>query len=308
MKNYYHYAMMSVATGALIAGFAGQVLAKQDVPAPEKEKIIWESKVSPVSKSIENYGLVPHKARYNLQMVHNNAPTKVSDIQGIMTYNFVKTCQSWLTDQTLNLEMVQTDGIPMRSVNHFFSDERFDGSEYHYASDNVINKQPVDRSVGKVFGDKKHEHYYAYHQGMDKQAQRLDYPNLTFPVHHLTEILYQSKKGNPIYHASVFDGSFADEPVSINAVTSSHRNTVDDTLKSVFAKYKQYLSPSSWSISYAYFKNDGAADDSETSPDYESEVKMMENGIITELTIQYPDFILKGNLVGFEPLDKPRCR
>lgn len=314
MKNCPPSFLMTVAAAALMAGSAVTPgMAKTPVVEKPAEKIIWESAASSASrpvKSIENYGLIPHKARYNLQMVHNNAPTKVSDIQGVMTYNFVKTCQSWLTDQTLNLEMVQTDGIPMRSVNHFFSDERFDGTEYHYSSDNVINKQPVDRGVGKVFADNKKKAYYAYHQGMEGKLEKIVFPKVTFPVHHLTEILYQAKKGTPIYHATVFDGSFADEPVSINAITSSHRNTVDDTLKAVFADYKQYLSPSNWSISYAYFKNDTAPQDEETSPDpdYESEVKMMENGIITELTIQYPDFILKGNLVGFEPLDKPKCQ
>lgn len=255
--------------------------------------------------SNNNAGLISHQAIYTLELSKNHNPTKLSDIRGKMHYRFVSSCDGWITDQQFQMEFLQPDDVPLRTKSAFFGNEAFDGSRYIFAYENIINDQVTDKIVGQVNRGGGNQKPYLYLQFPETSIETLKQDDIVFPVQHMLLLAKKAHDGENIHHASIFDGSFAREPIAVNAVIGHEVKDNKSAVQKVFKNHMDVLDAKGWSVSYAYYKSEDQGE--AAPPDYESEAHILENGIITGMLIKYPDFVIQGRLQSFEPLEEPVC-
>jgi len=126
-----------------------------------------------------------------------------------------------------------------------------------------------------------------------KKPETAEYTRKTaqFPTLHLGSILQSAKEGKTFYRANVFDGAHeGNEVFFTQTVIGKEKKVADEDGLPTLLKGKSW-----WPVSVSYFR-EGEADElsGEGQPFYIAAFKLYENGISSDLELDYQDFSLKG--------------
>jgi hypothetical protein len=123
-----------------------------------------------------------------------------------------------------------------------------------------------------------------------------------FPTAHTQALLEAARAGKKFFSTTVFDGTDDKGPVEVTALIGAAiqplpvlqvANQIDKTL----------LANRAWKIRLAFFPLESPGDTS----DYELSMVIHENGVISDMTIDYSDFSVKQKLLALEPLADLGC-
>jgi hypothetical protein len=135
-----------------------------------------------------------------------------------------------------------------------------------------------------------------------KQMQLSLPPGTLFPTAHTIMLIKKAEAGEAFVGAKVFDGATADGAVSISAVIGADKPqatpAADGTVKSPL------LDRRAWRVRMAFFPEDSKSD----KPDYELGMRLLDNGVSGEMTLDYGDFVMNAKLDELEPVSRPTCQ
>lgn len=245
-------------------------------------------------------GIVPHRAVYDIDLVATHSGSQVLNISGQMSYELKSTCGGWTTDHHFKLFYEYADSPGMRIISDFTTFEAHDGDELQFTSRRQRNGDMYQeiRGFAEMKPDKPGRALYSAPAGTkyDLAAGTL------FPVAHTAALATQARAGKRFFNAQVFDGSDEDGPIEINAFIGKEmavpksalsRKEVDaDLLKSPARNVRMAVFP---------YK------DQEEQSDYEMSMLFHENGIISDMTIDYDDFSVRQSLTALEKLPMDSC-
>ncbi len=243
-------------------------------------------------------GMAPHHAVYEIDLIATHSGSQILNISGDMSYEWVSTCDSWTTDHHFKLFYEYADAPGMRIVSDFTTFESQDGGELQFTSRRKRNGDMYQEIRGIAdIGQKGGVAKYSKPEGLkyDLSAGTL------FPVGHTVELIRQAKAGKKFFNAQVFDGSDEDGPIEINAFIGKqtkdapqpNSKKIDDGL----------LKSPAWNVRMAVFP----AKDKEEESDYEMTMVFHENGIISDMVIEYDDFSVRQKLVSLKKTDVQTC-
>ena len=245
-------------------------------------------------------GLVPHRAVYDLELKNSSERSGIDGMSGRMVYEFTGSActgfttnfrfvtrintgeESRLTDQqTKTFEDVNTRQFRFETKS--YTDEQLDKEVSGEASEadakvKVAIKQPDAREVELVASD--------------------------FPTEHMLEVISHARAGNRFFETRIFDGSESGDQSMITNTVIGPQQTPKAQDGDDAAKAGEFAGTKYWPVTIAYF-SEGASGDA--TPVYSMSFKLYENGITRDLTMDYGDFVLSGNLAKLELLDKPAC-
>jgi hypothetical protein len=241
--------------------------------------------------------LVPHKATYDVNLVATHSGSQIINIRGKMVYEWKPTCDAWATNHQFQLSYEYADAPGMKIVSNFSTYETQDGKNFNFSSrrqrdgelyQDLRGHADIGKSGGKVTFSKPEGLNYELGAGA------------LFPVSHTAELIRRANKGDKFYSAEVYDGSDEDGPVEINTFIG----------KQVKAKYKDsktidasLLDGKAWNIRMAVFP----IKDQEEESDYEMNLVFHENGIISDMLIEYDDFSVTQKLQSLEKIKAVSC-
>lgn len=123
-----------------------------------------------------------------------------------------------------------------------------------------------------------------------------------FPTQHIAKLIAAAERGEKILLARVFDGSADGRRIfNVTAVIGGLRKTPDTDSA---ARADKLRGLRRWPVSLAYFpedRHDGA-------PDYVLNYDLYENGVSTQLRLDYGDYSLVGELTRIAFPQQTRCR
>lgn len=238
--------------------------------------------------------LSPHRALYRINMVGKRSGASVLNVSGRMMFEWKPDCSAWLTDHRLNVVYDYTDSPAIRVKSDFSTYEPFDGRSMHFSVQKRRNGVLFQELRGSADLDKGAAKYSVPHD--------LSYdlsPDVLFPVSHTLKVLDKMRAGERFYEASVFDGSDETGPVLINAFLGASFDP--ETLDLSDTKIDQSLldSPARL-VRLAFFP---AGDKTASVPEYEMNVVLHENGVISDMIIEYEDFTVEQKLVALDKQD-----
>ncbi len=242
----------------------------------------------------------PHKALYDIKMVSKRSSSQIINISGKMFYEWKPGCEAWTTDHRFNLNYEYADSPPIRITSDFSTYETFDGKSFDFTSRRKRNGELYQEIRGRaeIKGDGAGEAVYTLPEGLIFDLKK----KTQFPMAHSFDILALAEQGGKFYNSVIFDGSDEDGPVEINAFIGDKVNamalvnpeaTIDPGL----------INTPAWKVRMAFFPLQEPHSDAE----YEMDVVFHENGVISDMLVEYRDFSVTQKLAALEKLEAEKC-
>ena len=241
-------------------------------------------------------GFVPHKALYDVKLISTKSGSQIINLDGQMLYEWQSSCDAWISNHQFNLLYEYADSPPMQITSDFSTYESFDGKSLDFTSQRKRDGQLFEeiRGQGILNDNKTGEATFSMPEGLV-----FDLPQGTvFPLRHTLNVLGQIKSGKKFYTATILDGSDEDGPVEINVFIGKPANSMADIEPSANLD-TSLLNTKSWNVRLAFFPTI----DPKPTADYEMSINFHENGVISDMEIEYEDFSVSQNLVALEKID-----
>lgn len=252
------------------------------------------------SADIVAKGLVPHKAIYDIDLVATHSGSQILNISGQMAYEWKPDCDGWLTDHKFKLFYEYADSPGMRISSDFSTYESFDGSNFNFTSRRTRDGDMYQEILGHA-GIKADGSGKAEYRMPEKMKYDLSKGTL-FPMAHTVRLIDRAEKGDKFYSAQIFDGSDEEGPIEINSFIGKPTEA-KETLLSNKKIDAALLNNKAWHVRMAVFP----VKDKEEESDYEMSMNFHENGIISDMLIEYDDFSVKQKLIALEKIPAESC-
>ncbi|HUI18539.1 MAG TPA: DUF1849 family protein [Alphaproteobacteria bacterium] len=240
--------------------------------------------------------LIPHHAFYTLRLGHSSVQGDVVEASGGMAIEVSETCEAWLTKQRLLLRIVRDEGDDMVTDNNFTSWEAKDGRRYRFNVRNRLNGSVNEEYRGEARLNANGGGGVAKFTLPKKQEVILPSGTL-FPTAHVRFVIDSARKGTRMLDRIVFDGASDDGPDETSVVLGEP--TALEQLPGLDAKRGQ----PTWPMRWAFFPIGSKS----SLPDYELALRMLENGVVVDLSLVYDDFTVGGKISFFATLPRPKC-
>ncbi len=238
--------------------------------------------------------LQPHKALYDINLVATRSGSQIVNIKGQMFYEWKQTCEGYITDHRFKLKYEYTDSPATQITSDFSTYERLDGSEFNFSSRRKRNQDIYEEYRGiAALDDQNIQATYTIPEEESFEFSADSY----FPMGHTVEMLRQAMMGNKFFNAVVFDGSDDEGPIEINTFIGEAVNPMA-LIEPSKKLDMELLNNKAWKVQMAVFP---IFDKAETS-DYEMKMVFHENGVISDMFIDYDDFSVTQKLVALEAI------
>lgn len=270
-----------------------EVTDAADTAAPD------EAPASAPLPPINAADLVPHNARYEIKMVSKRSGSQLLNIGGAMSFAWQPACDAWIADHRFDLLYEYTNGMPVQIVSDFSTYESFDGKDFSYNAQRTRNDAPYEVFRGHAV--KGEQAVYTVPAGLSFDLS----PATFFPMGHTLTLLNHARAGERFFDATVFDGSDSEGPTEINAFIGKHHpDAAHITLaESADMIDRTLLDSPAWDIRLAFFLAGGT----NGPADYEMNITLHENGVISDMLVEYDDFSVTQKLVALKKGEKPAC-
>jgi hypothetical protein len=239
-------------------------------------------------------GFIPHKALYKIGLVSTKSGSQIVNIDGQMYYQWEPGCEGWTSDNRFKILYEYADSDPMAVESDFSTFETFDGKSLNFSSQRKRDDEVFEEMRGQALLDKEDGSGEADFSIPEGLVYKLE-PGTLFPMQHTMEVLKHIKAGDKFFKATIFDGSDEAGPVEVNAFIGKEINGADG-FKQTEDLDLALLQGKAYKVRLAFFP----LNDTEAVSDYEMDVVLHENGVISDMVIHYEDFSLSQKLVALE--------
>lgn len=245
--------------------------------------------------------LAAHKALYDIHLVATRSGAQVVNISGKMYFELKPNCEAWITDHRFNLFYEYADSPAMSITSDFSTFESYDGKDFNFSARRKRDQNLYEELRGRATLDKTGAGL-ANFRIPEALEFKLDKGTL-FPMGHTVEIVRQALNDHKFVSAVVFDGSDDKGPVEINTFIGEPINPMQHIEPSEELDMS-LLNNKAWKIRMAVFP---ILENKEAVSDYEMDAIFHENGIISDMLIDYDNFSVTQKLIALEPIKAPKC-
>lgn len=253
-------------------------------------------------------GVAPHKALYDVKLSSVKSGSQIINIDGKMYFEWKPACDGWITNHRFNLFYEYADAPAMRLNSDFTTYESFDGRVLNFSSRRKRDGELYEELRGNAALGEKGAGTARY---SIPQELSFDLSSSTiFPMKHTLALVDAVHTDRKFVNATVFDGSDEEGPVEINAFIGrkmqkvENEKSMESTVPATNSKIQSdLLKNNSWNIRMAFFPVTSTGE----SSDYEMTMKFHENGVISNMKIEYADFSVTQNLIALEKLPVEGC-
>ncbi len=243
--------------------------------------------------------LAPHRAVYDLAVAEGRPRADGADasVTGRMVFEFTgDACEGYTVNFRFVIETTDADFRTTVTDLRTSSFEAGDGETFQFLSQTYTDQVLTD----EVKGTATRTEDGAKVDLVEPEDRTIVFERQPiFPTTHVRRILEAAEDGRTVLEQVVFDGAeTGDKVYATTAVIGPPRTTpagpdarrIGDMIR--------------WPVSVAYFDDSVAGD---RVPEYAISFDLWENGVSTDLTMDYGDFALSGTLVDYEALPETEC-
>lgn len=262
-------------------------------PAPKNETSLFKEEAA--------LG-VPHKALYKVELVERNSSAQVVNISGEMYFEWKPVCGAWTTNHRFNILYEYADNPQLRMVSDFTTYEQMNGSGFDFNSRRRRNGELYEELRGHAVMSSDGGAGEAEYTLPDTLQFDLP-PGTLFPMAHSLAVLKAAREGKTFSRNIIFDGSDQEGPAEVNTFIGPVFDTASLVGSFPGAVDKTLLTSPARHVRLAFFPLSSANPDS----DYEMDMVLHENGVISDMRVDYKAFAVTQKLVGLEKLSGENC-
>ncbi|MEI9989586.1 MAG: DUF1849 family protein [Rhizomicrobium sp.] len=235
-----------------------------------------------------------HRAQYDVTLA-STQPGGMVAVRGHSVIEFRDVCTGWTTTQRFIADMTDGKASALHSDYIVSSSEDKQGRQIRFKVRNFVNGKATQHfdgtgilasTGGEVRMTSPHGQHFAL-------------PNGTLlPTQHTLAVLRAAAAGHDSFHQTVFQGG--DSTDLYDTATVIGRPVSKAKLKDDSAVDGNGLLAglSAWPVLISYFPHDSQGE----RADYEVAYRLYANGVISSMTLIYPNFTMKAELVKLEKL------
>lgn len=251
--------------------------------------------------------IVPHRALYRLRLVTLQGGSPISEIGGEMYFKWEDVCDAWSTDHRFRIEYYYTDRPSVTVTNHFISWEAKTGDRMHFLSEGYTDGILDDKTRGEAVRTETGGGIANYREPVGLSIRLPEHTY--FPAQHTIETIRQAMSGNSFFNAIMFDGTDDEGPSEVNAFLNQETEPL--AAEALYGDNpnidQSLLSGQHWDARLAFFPLQGGVQASSETPAYEMRVKLHENGVVSDVVVEYDKFSVRQELVALSPLPAAGC-
>jgi hypothetical protein len=245
--------------------------------------------------------LAPHRAYYELAIKHVEGAGNITDIKGRLAYEITGTgCDGYSVNYRLANRVLYKEGSAQVIDTQLTSWESGDGLQLDMTTKQYVDSQLKDETRIKVNKDTE----AAAGKGMVTKADTKAFETAmaaVFPTQYQVKLVEAAEQGKTYEETIIYDGS--DEDKSMKAVSFIGAKKA---MSGVPADQVAALgSMASWPVTVSYYPLD---DNGDGNPIYQATFNMLENGISTDLVLDYGSYSLSGKMTKLELLKADTCK
>ncbi len=244
--------------------------------------------------------LQPHKAIYDINLVATRSGSPIINISGKMFYEWRQSCAGWIADHRFNLFYEYADGPAMRITSDFSTFETLTGKDFSFSAQRKRDDTLYQEFRGTAIID-NNKNIAKFTIPEDLKLELSEETN--FPMTHTIKMIKHMMNKDKFFNAIVFDGSDDEGAVEINAFIGKEAK-IDDALLKDKAIDKNLLKARAQNIRMAVFPIDSEL----STSDYEMSIVFHENGVISDMLVDYDDFSITQKLVALEKIEPVSCQ
>jgi len=244
----------------------------------------------------------PHRALYSLALDSAKSASGIAGASGAMYYEWGETCDGWTVEQRFQLRLAYAEESNVEVNSMLVTWESKDGLRYRYNERRVRNGEVEDDIHGEAHLDGKDKGGVAIFDKPEQTTLTLA-PGVLFPTAHTLVLIERAQAGDQFVARKIFDGAAVENAGQITAVIGPELQPDPHPEKPLDSPL---LQRPSWRMSLAFFAADAGKSDSDM-PDYELNMRLLDNGVSQDMSLDYGDYVLRAKLDEIEPLAKPSC-
>ena len=257
-----------------------------------------------ITASAQAATLASHRAIYDLSTSRLDSGSGYSSIEGRLAYELTGTaCDGWAVTYRIANRYVQAEKGTQVLDTQLTTWESGDGLEM-----NLSQKQFVEGNLDseeKLKVKRENANQEAIGQMSKPKELYFTVPSeALFPSTHQLHLLDAAKKGVTRDSSIVFDGSNNEKTYKAISFIGKIRAPGSFAPDKENSETSPLRSLQSWPITISYFPTD---DEKVEKPVYQASFNMYENGVSTDLVLDYGTYALKGKLAKLDMLKTDAC-
>lgn len=247
--------------------------------------------------------LQPHRALYDITLRTAKSSSGIADIHGQMYFNMEEDCTAWTTTHRFILVYDYIDNPTSQVVSEFKTVEAKDGSSLEYRARRVRDGEVQEEIEGKAARPVKKGKFLA--QYTKPEPMKIDLPLETlFPTQQTIRTINGGLAKQKFITGIVYDGSDTDGPYQVSGLIL--KPISEPERKRIWPKNvdRDLASQPGWRTQVAIFPLSAK---NEASSDYEMDANLLQNGVITDMSIRYSDFAIGQSLKALVANPRPNC-
>lgn len=257
--------------------------------------------IMPGSVTAKQPAMTPHNATYKIKMISKTSGSQIINVSGHMDFNNIADCEAWITNHTFDLVYEYADAPAAHINSNFSTYELKDGSRFDFSSRRKRNGQLQQelRGTATPNADRSGLATFSAPDGLN-----YDLPsNFFFPMAHTIKLISLLESDQKIFHAPVFDGSDEDGPFEVNAFIGGSK-PANEELQSSDKIDNSLINSPGHNIRMAFFPLNNNNEEAE----YEMSLVLHENGVISDIIVDYKSFSVSQTLQTLEKNDYENCK
>lgn len=244
--------------------------------------------------------LASHRAVYDLELERVKSSTDIGGLSGRMVLEWAGTvCEGYTLNQRLVTQVADTDGGVIVRDLRLTSWESSDGDTFRFELQQFMNGTLAETISGEASRD-----------GAASGANFSQPPNaklalpesIIFPSEFVRGLVSAAVAGRTLETDQVFEGAEADRYFEVSSFIGKEREPSGDVL-ALTGDGKRLVDMRAWPVQISYFN----VDDNQGLPDYQVSYQLFEDGVSSDMLLDYGDLVIQGKLVELNYLPMNPC-
>lgn len=252
--------------------------------------------------------LASFEALYEVRLKETRAGAAIAGYSGLMALSWVKECDGFRTNQSIVADLTTVDGMVVLSEYSASTWEDTAQTMFRFFQTTKTNGHLIQDVAGRAERPAWGKEGVISYSKPEERHERLG-ADVMFPSMYTAALMAEARKGSLLYRGALFDG--ADEDVRFDAVASigkrqRYKPTEEDGPDGETSEVPGQAVLSShtyWPVQLSYFGEDAT----EGLPQFQLSMRMFDNGVGTDMVLDYETFVLHAKLEELKVLDEPVC-
>ncbi|WP_375588676.1 cell envelope integrity EipB family protein [Hoeflea alexandrii] len=244
-------------------------------------------------------GLAAHRAVYDLSLKDASERSGISGMVGRMVYEFNgSACEGYTVSFRFVTEIATADNSRLTDQQTTTFEDIRNGT-FRFVTRSYVN-QKLDHEVRGSAATSGEGLALDLEQ---PERVELDIAAARFPTEHMIELIDKANEGERFYKSRIYDGSDEGDKAMITTTIIGEKQSADGG-DAEAERAGELADDDYWPVSMSYFEE---SEEGDALPVYSIAFKLYENGVTRDLTMDYGDFVLQGELAQLEMYDPEPC-